>query len=196
VPDVGDLAWLQIGRGRDRDGGAAAADDRDLLGTQRHGAGARHDGDLDRRRHVQGRDDRPKVALVVAGDVHVDGAPAHRGDGVGGTDLDGFAGADQPLGDAERELPDLQFDRGLSGLFGHREAGELPDRDDRFPAEEQPDDGVLPGVDTVADEHVVLELQGQRAGRGRAVHRALALNGGDDTRLGGLGESRRSRDQD
>lgn len=68
------------------------------------------------------------------------------------------------------------------------EDGELADGHQGLASEEDPGEGVFLGGNAVPAEDVVLELERDGLGQGRAGDGDLALEGGDDAGLGRLGQ--------
>src|SRR5206468_3277635 len=106
-----------------------------------------------------------------------DGA-AHGGDGVGGAHLDLVARAHLVLGDGDGDLAGVEVDGGAAGELGDGEGRALADGDDGAAAEEEAGEGAIPGDDTVVDEDVVLELEGDGLRRGGARGSDVAFQGG------------------
>ena len=136
----------------------------------------------DDRRNAWGR------LRALALDLGDDDGAAHPGDGVGGADLNFFAGTHLLARDGEGELAGLEVDRGAARDFGDREDRAFPDGDDGLAAEEHAGEGLVAGGDGVLQEDVVLELELHGVGEGDAARGDVALERGDDAGLGGLGE--------
>src|SRR5215472_6889302 len=123
-----------------------------------HLDGSRHGGDLGRRPEVAATRLRPLTRHLD----HEDGA-AHRGHRVRRVHLERLPRLHLLLGYRYRDLARLEVDGGPTEILGDGEHGELAYRHHRPSAHQHLHDGVLGGVDTVALEDAVLELEGKRA---------------------------------
>src|SRR5439155_353520 len=123
----------------------------------------------DRRRRWRGRQDERRDGQRARGERR------HRG-AHGGVLGGGIAALDR-----------LGAGGGAAGELGDGEGRALADGDDGAAAEEEAGEGAVPGDDTVVDEDVVLELEGDGLRRGGARGSDVAFQGGDDPGLVGLG---------